>query len=61
LNGVIINLAKPNELFFTSQPFFQLIENERYVLVIQQNNEQNRDVAFRAILPDGSSPGLFID
>jgi hypothetical protein len=58
LHSNIVNLNKTTEAYFTSQAFFSRIAHERYVLVIQQKNEQNRDVAFRAILPDGSSPGF---
>jgi hypothetical protein len=54
----IINLSRDAENYLKTSQFLNRIQGDRYVIVIQKRNEVDKTVAFRAILPDGSSPGF---
>lgn len=58
IKGHIINLSRDAENYLKTPQFLNRIQDDRYVIVIQKRNEVDKTVAFRAILPDGSSPGF---
>jgi hypothetical protein len=54
----LINLTRDTDSYLKSPQFLTRIAEDRFVIVIQRRNEAEQTVAFRAILPDGSSPGF---
>lgn len=54
----LINLTRDTDSYLKSPQFLTRIQDDRFVIVIQPRNQDEQTVAFRAILPDGSSPGF---